>query len=67
MFARNVGIRLLPPLSPPHTHALTHGAEHFLRSCQLCSYSRTSQHFMEPECSLPCSQDPSLGPYSEPD
>jgi hypothetical protein len=21
----------------------------FLRSCQLCRYSRTSQHFMEPE------------------
>jgi hypothetical protein len=30
-------------------HSLTHGAEPFLRSCQLCSYSRTSQHFMEPE------------------
>jgi hypothetical protein len=28
---------------------LTHGAEPFLRSRQLCSYSRTSQHFMEPE------------------
>jgi hypothetical protein len=28
------------------THTLTHGAEPFLRSCQLCSYSRTSQHFM---------------------
>jgi hypothetical protein len=32
-----------------------------LRSRQLCSYSRTSQHFMEPEGSLPCSQ----GPYPE--
>jgi hypothetical protein len=29
--------------------SLTHGAEPFLRSCQLCSYSRTSQHFMKPE------------------
>ncbi|PNF14089.1 hypothetical protein B7P43_G01064, partial [Cryptotermes secundus] len=37
---------------------LTHGAEPFLRSRQLCSYSRISQHFMEPECSLPCSQQP---------
>jgi hypothetical protein len=31
------------------THSLTHGAEPFLRSFQLCSYSRTFQHFMEPE------------------
>jgi hypothetical protein len=31
-----------------------HGAEPFLISRQLCSYSRTSQHFMEPEGSLEC-------------
>jgi hypothetical protein len=47
--------------------SLSHGAEPFLRGCQLCSYSRTSQHFMELESSLPCSQEPSTGPYSEPD
>jgi hypothetical protein len=29
------------------------GAKPFLRSRQLCSYSRTSQHSMEPEDSLP--------------
>jgi hypothetical protein len=48
-------------------HSLTHGAEPLLRSCQLCSHSRNSQHFMEPKGSLPCSQEPSAGPYPEPD
>jgi hypothetical protein len=46
---------------------LTHGAEPFFRSCPLCSYSRTSHHFMEPEGSLPCSQEPSTCPHAEPD
>jgi hypothetical protein len=32
---------------------LTYGAKPFLGSCKLCSYSRTSQHFMELEVSLP--------------
>jgi hypothetical protein len=49
------------------THSLTHGAEPFLRSCQLCSYWIASQRFMEPEGSLPCSQEPSTGLHSEPD
>jgi hypothetical protein len=44
---------------------LTHGAEPFLRSLQLCSYSRISQHFVEPEGSLPRSQEPTTGPYPE--
>jgi hypothetical protein len=41
----------------------TRGAEPFLTSCQFRSYSRTSQHFMETGGSLPCSQEPSTGPY----
>jgi hypothetical protein len=50
-----------------HSHSLNHGAEPFLRSCQLCIYSRTSQRFRETEGSLPPSQEPSTGPYPEPD
>jgi hypothetical protein len=41
---------------------LTYGVEPFLRRSQICSYSRTSQHFMGPEGS----QEPFTGPYPEP-
>jgi hypothetical protein len=44
-----------------------HVDEPFLRSRQLLSYSRISQYFTKPEGSLPCSQDPILGLYPEPD
>jgi hypothetical protein len=39
-----------------------HGAQS-LRSCQSLSCSRIFQHFMEPEVSLQCSQEPWIGPY----
>jgi hypothetical protein len=32
-----------------NNNSFIHGAEPFLRSRQLCSYPRTSQHFMVPE------------------
>jgi hypothetical protein len=39
----------------------------FLKICQLCSYSRTSQHFMEPKGSFPYSQVSSTCPFPESD
>jgi hypothetical protein len=41
-------------------YLLTHGAEP-----KWCSHSRTQQ-FVEPEGSIPCSQEPSTGPYPQP-
>jgi hypothetical protein len=38
-----------------------------LSSRQLCSYSSTSQNFMELEVSVPCSQEPSTDSHPKPD
>jgi hypothetical protein len=54
------------PLYATNTYLLTCGAEPFLRSRQLCSPSRTPRHFMEPEGSIKCSQEPSTCPYPKP-
>jgi hypothetical protein len=51
------------PQVPIVQEAELYGTESFLRSRQLRSYSRIYQHFMEPEGSLPYSQEPSTGPY----
>jgi hypothetical protein len=48
-------------------HPPTHKPEPFLRSRQLCSYSRNSQDFTEPAGSLPCSQEPYAGLCPGPD
>jgi hypothetical protein len=43
-----------------------YGADHYWRDYNLCSHSRTFQDFMEPEGSIPLSQEVSTGPYREP-
>jgi hypothetical protein len=46
---------------------LLHGAESFLRSWNVLSYSRNFPHFMEPEGSSPHSQELATCSYPEPD
>ena len=44
-----------------------HGSQSFLRSQQVLSLSRNFAHFIEPEGSLPRSQEPATSPYPEQD
>jgi hypothetical protein len=54
-----------------HTVMVIHSVlAHYQRTpwswgCYLCSFSRTSQHYMDHERSLPCLQEPSTGPNLE--
>jgi hypothetical protein len=67
-FSENVtALRTISLQKSDDFHSLTHRAEPFLRSCRLCSHSRTSQCFMKPERSLPRSQEPSTSPNPEPE
>jgi hypothetical protein len=58
---------VLNKLSTRTTLPLHHETETSFRSCHLLNYSRNSQNFVEPEGSLPGSQEPSTGPYPESD
>jgi hypothetical protein len=44
-------------------HLLAIGINLWLTTSSIVGYSRILQHFMKPESSLPCSQEPSTGPY----
>jgi hypothetical protein len=50
-----------------HITKYLHGSKSFLKSHQLLSYTRISQYFIDPEGSLPGSQEPTTSPYPEPD
>ena len=54
-------------LPPGLSTYLIHGTESFLNSWPFISWSRNSPHFMEPEGSLPHSQEPATCPYPKPD
>jgi hypothetical protein len=46
------------------TYSLVHGAEYYMESWLALSFSKNV--LMEPEDSLPCSQNPATGPYPKP-
>jgi hypothetical protein len=64
--AKDIYIITLLLLHHHHNHHC-HGAEPFLRRCQSRTYTKISQNFMEPEVSLPYSQEHYICPNPEPD
>jgi hypothetical protein len=58
-------VSILTQINPIHTIPSYLSKIYFNKSThQPASQPRTSQHFMEPEGSLPCSQEPSTGSFS---
>jgi hypothetical protein len=64
--ANKSGYQATSRLKSLHTNYLC-GGEYRTRGHKLCSHSVDSQHFMEPEGSLPSSQELSTCTYPEPD
>jgi hypothetical protein len=62
-FTRTLPISSLPPSS--QTNSMEQEQSSCWEAASSAATNRISQHFMEPEGSLPCSQEASIGPYPE--
>jgi hypothetical protein len=57
---------MLQNLASDSTYLLTYGAEH-LEAADCAAIQEIPSNFKEPEGSSPCSNEPSTGPYPQPD